>query len=144
MCPPRDARSSTKTVSASCYLYLIDIWLYLLFPLSILSAVLFIYLFIYVYLLHASRLFVVLYSYLQKKHYLCSLLLSRSYFVMCSLILLVVFFCSVLSFQCYRIGGQNWEKNTTKGINEHTTKTEGISVKTFFNLSCFSSRHVQL
>jgi hypothetical protein len=27
MCPPRDARSSTKTVSAtSCYLYLIDIW----------------------------------------------------------------------------------------------------------------------
>lgn len=70
MCPPRDARSSTKTVSANCYLYLIDIW-----PVFIVPSVnplrgaiyLFIYLFIYVYLLHASLLFVVLYSYLQKK-----------------------------------------------------------------------------
>lgn len=52
MRPPRDARSSTKTVSANCYLYLIDIW-----PVFIVPSVnplrgaiyLFIYSFMFIY-----------------------------------------------------------------------------------------------
>jgi hypothetical protein len=34
-----------------------------------------------------------------------------------------------LPFQCYRTEGQNLAKNTTKGIGEHTIKTEGTSLK---------------
>jgi hypothetical protein len=46
-----------------------------------------------------------------------------------SLLPLVVFFCSVLPFQCYRTEGQNREKNTTKSKSEDTSKTEGTSLK---------------
>jgi hypothetical protein len=45
--------------------------------------------------------------------------------VVCSLIPLVVFFCSVVSFCSIALEEHSWTKNTTKGISEHTTKTEG-------------------
>jgi hypothetical protein len=49
----------------------------------------------------------------------------------------LVFFFSAVPFQCYRTGGHSWEKNTTKGIGKHTTKTEG----TLVSPKCKGSRY---